>query len=607
MKFTLSHKAIILVSIPLLFEFIFLGALAYLLGQAEKESTLIFKSANIGHCSNKLIKDIFELSTMPHHEIIDLFASSGYKAKVETVRSDLKELLIATKDDRSEQLVARRSIEAGEEAFELIQHIETTFEAGDSLSAIEQLKQLRVSLRDCIGRMISNDLITMAQTEKQKAEQYHAKQLALRNLIQLVLVAGLVLNAVITFLVAFIISKKIVGRLAIIVENNFLLASGMQLRPPLDGNDEISELDKTFHQLADSLARAKEKEKSIIEHSADVICSLDSDGKVITANPASKRVLGYSEEMILGLNLRSILVNDDIESFNRILSDAKTTKTEMEFESRINQKNGDSIGIIDVLWSIHWVDSERSFFCVGHDITQRKELERIKQQFMAMISHDLRTPLTTISNYLELLSAGILGELTDKGKHLLTIGEQNVSHMLSLINDLLDLEKADFGGLKLDCSAQKVNELIEQAVKSITNLAVGKNVEIMVDSTELSVLADNKRILQVLTNLLNNAIKFSPKNSKIVLAARQVNNMACISISDEGRGIPDDMKLAIFERFRQVRSTDSTELVGSGLGLAICKAIVELHGGKIQVEDSPSGGSTFSFSLPLVEAELNIN
>ena len=364
------------------------------------------------------------------------------------------------------------------------------------------------------------------------------------------------------------------GRLAIIVENNFLLASGMQLRPPLDGNDEISELDKTFHQLADSLARAKEKEKSIIEHSADVICSLDSDGKVITANPASKRVLGYSEEMILGLNLRSILVNDDIESFNRILSDAKTTKTEMEFESRINQKNGDSIGIIDVLWSIHWVDSERSFFCVGHDITQRKELERIKQQFMAMISHDLRTPLTTISNYLELLSAGILGELTDKGKHLLTIGEQNVSHMLSLINDLLDLEKADFGGLKLDCSAQKVNELIEQAVKSITNLAVGKNVEIMVDSTELSVLADNKRILQVLTNLLNNAIKFSPKNSKIVLAARQVNNMACISISDEGRGIPDDMKLAIFERFRQVRSTDSTELVGSGLGLAICKAIV---------------------------------
>ena len=204
----------------------------------------------------------------------------------------------------------------------------------------------------------------------------------------------------------------------------------------------------------------------MIEHSADVICSLDSDGRLSTANPACKRVLGYSEDMIIGLNLRSILVNDDIESFNKILSTARSQQTETEFESRMRRKDGDTISVIDVLWSIRWVESEKSFFCVGHDVTARKENRKTQTKIHGYDKHDLRTPLATISNYLEMLNAGLFGELSEKGEHLLKVAERNANRMICLINDLLDLEKAEFGGLKIETSIHDLNDLLDQSIKN---------------------------------------------------------------------------------------------------------------------------------------------
>jgi len=599
-KFTLTHKAIILVTIPLLFEFVFIAALAYLLNQAEEESTLVFRSANIGNCSNKLIKDIFELSAIPHNEIMELFASNGYKIKIETIRSDLKELSQAAKDNPSEQLIVKKSIASGEEAFILVEELEKTFQSGNLLGAIDQLKQLRGELRSCMQHMISNDLITMAQTEQQKAVEYHNKQLASRKQIQFLLIAGLLFNAIITIFVAWLITKKIVGGLGLLIDNNYRLVSGVTLNPPIGGSDEIANLDSTFHEMAISLSEAKQREKSMIEHSLDVICSLDPQGKLTAVNPACKRILGYPESILLGMNLRGITVEEDIEPLNNALSSAGSGETETKFESRVRQENG---GIVDVLWSIHWVESASSFFCVGHDITARKEMERLKQQFMAMISHDLRTPLTTIGNYLEMLAAGIFGSLSDKGQHLLKVAENNANRMLTLINDLLDLEKAEFGGLKLDCSVQNLNDLLDQSIKSVANLASEKQVSLELAETDLVVYADPKRVAQVLVNLLNNAIKFSPSGGIIKVIAKVNDGMAFIHVVDQGRGIPEHLREAIFERFQQVEISDAADKGGSGLGLAICKAIVELHGGHITVENNKDAGSTFSFSLPLTKQD----
>lgn len=259
MKFTLTPKGIILVAIPLLFEFVFLGALAFLLAQAEQESNLVFKSANIGNCSNKLLRDIFELSAIPHSEVVELFTSNGYQSKIETIRSDLNKLSLAVKDNPEQALIIKKSIAAGEEAFLLIEQLQKTFASGNTLGAIDQLKQLRGELRSCIQQMISIDLIEMAQIEKAKAEEYHKKQLISRKEIQSLLIFGLILNAVITLIVAFLITKNIVGRLATLIDNNFRLVSGLPLNPIIGGSDEIANLDETFHEMAISLAELKRK------------------------------------------------------------------------------------------------------------------------------------------------------------------------------------------------------------------------------------------------------------------------------------------------------------------------------------------------------------
>lgn len=565
----------ILVSIPLVFELFFVGTLSFLLAQAESESHKAFQASRIGDCSNILIKDMFELTSMTRDDALQALSSDWYKSTVSTIKSDLIALQSAVKDDPTQERIVQESVEAGEEAIFLLDQLHKNFESSGLLTTIDKVKTLRDELRSCVKRILSRDLMEMALKEKQKAENSRSKHLGFRTQIKSSLIVGILLNVIIAILVVLTFSRKIVKRLDIVIDNNFRLASDLSLNPAMGGSDEIAKLDATFHELANSLSKAKQKEKSMIEHSADVICSLDSDGRLSTANPACKRVLGYSEDMIIGLNLRSILVNDDIESFNKILSTARSQQTETEFESRMRRKDGDTISVIDVLWSIRWVESEKSFFCVGHDVTARKEIERLKQKFTAMISHDLRTPLATISNYLEMLNAGLFGELSEKGEHLLKVAERNANRMICLINDLLDLEKAEFGGLKIETSIHDLNDLLDQSIKTVSSLALRKQVRIDLIPTNLEVVVDNNRILQILINLLSNAIKFSPKESVIRIKTEECDNMVIVHISDQGRGIPDNMKEAIFERFQQVEISDAVDQGGSGLGLAICKKLLE--------------------------------
>jgi len=597
-KLTLIQKGIVLVTIPLLFQFLFVGVLALLLAQAEKESSRFFHSVNIGNCSNKLIKDVFEISAISHSEMVELVSTDAYKEKIGAIRSDLEELSKAACDNPAQQAVIKKSAQAGDEAFMLVEQLRATFISGDALSAIDQLKELRGELRSCMQQMISKELLAMAQSEIKNAKEAHNRQLAFRQRIQLALIIGLVLNAAATLFVVWIIARKLVSRLKILIDNNYRLASRMPLNEPLGGGDEIANLDATFHEMATSLAEAKQKEKSMIEYSVDAICSLDGSGKITAANPACANILGLPQDSVLGNNLKNILVSEDLDDFNESLLRAKSGKSQCQVESKVIQSNGNTT---DVLWSLHWVQSEESFFCVGHDITERKEVERLKQQFMAMVSHDLRTPLSTISNYLEMLGAGLFGQLTEKGEHLLQIAESNVNRMLALINDLLDLERAEFAGLKIECSPQKLNSLVDHSIKSVNNLALKKQIHMEFDNTDLVVDADNNRIIQVLVNLLSNAIKFSPKNGKVNVSVEECEGKAWVRVSDQGRGVPPHMKEKIFEHFQQVEIADAVEKGGSGLGLAICKAIVELHGGAIKVEGNMPSGSTFCFSLPLAK------
>lgn len=220
-----------------------------------------------------------------------------------------------------------------------------------------------------------------------------------------------------------------------------------------------------------------------------------------------------------------------------------------------------------------------------------------KQELMQMVAHDLRTPLTSIQASLSLMSLGILGELPEKAIKQVDVAEKSSSRLISLINDLLDIEKLEAGKMEMDSRNIELAPVIQSGVEAVQEFANQRKVSIDVKPTDVSVFADGDRLVQVLVNLLSNAIKYSPETG-VVTIETVVAQMIEVRIIDQGRGVPAKFKEAIFQRFQQVDISDSKEKKGTGLGLPICKAIVEAHGGKIGVESEPGQGSTFWFRVP---------
>jgi signal transduction histidine kinase len=216
-----------------------------------------------------------------------------------------------------------------------------------------------------------------------------------------------------------------------------------------------------------------------------------------------------------------------------------------------------------------------------------------------MVSHELRTPLTSIRGSLGLLASGKLGALTDAGERMLDIAVHNTDRLVRLIGDILDVERIESGRFVPECVPTRVNEIVEDAALAMQAAAEKAGIAIDVEADELTVLADRDRTVQALTNLLDNALKFSPHGSRVRVRARRDGGAARFSIEDRGRGIAPEHLEVIFERFRQIDSSDTRRKGGSGLGLAIARGIVQQQSGRIWAESEQGRGSTFHFTLPL--------
>jgi signal transduction histidine kinase len=245
---------------------------------------------------------------------------------------------------------------------------------------------------------------------------------------------------------------------------------------------------------------------------------------------------------------------------------------------------------------------DRMLFETGNHLL---ELETFKRQLISIVSHELRTPLLSVSSALELFGEGVFGDLPEKAKIRLKFAQEEADRLIRLINDLLDIEKMEAGKFVLDKSEIKVAELIETSTTSVVQLAEAKQIKLEPSVVDATLCADRDRLCQVLINLLSNAIKFSPEAGVISVKVETGESYMEFRVSDQGRGIPEELRAKIFDRFVQVEKTDASVRGGSGLGLAIAKAIVEQHGGTIGVESELGHGSTFWFKVPLHETESN--
>lgn len=240
------------------------------------------------------------------------------------------------------------------------------------------------------------------------------------------------------------------------------------------------------------------------------------------------------------------------------------------------------------------------FYSLTTDITELKRIDRMKSEFVSTVSHELRTPLTSIRGSLGLISGGVAGELPEAVKTLVGIAKNNCERLIRLINDILDIEKLEFGNMQLDLKVVDLKPLMVQALAANEGYGAERHVGLSLDFPDdrLQVHVDSDRLTQVMTNLLSNAMKFSPEGAKVEVHVSRSGLWVRVEVRDHGPGIPDEFRDRIFQKFSQADSSDTRQKGGTGLGLHISRAIVERMGGRIDFVTQAGVGTTFFFELP---------
>lgn len=605
MRVSLSVKVIVFVALLLGVELGFVGMLSNIHQQAEAEVERSMKSKRVIDALNIISKEMYKMVLVFNNSTFNIVtvqkedldsaqrvSMEQYEILKEEFKDDAANLAIVKASERAalQGLLLFRTIQL--DPSQLLQLNDPVFRRG-------QLKKLKVFAKS----VMSEEFVDLGRQEKRIFEDSHLNQSNLRNQQEQTLFGGIIVTVMISLAITFYLVRRVAMRLNTMTENTQRLAAGKPLHEAMTGTDEIAQLDQTFHDMAEALRESARKERAVIENARDVICSLDEEGKFLAVNPAASRLFLRDPADLIGRRYISLIYGEDVHnvlhSVENIMRGAQQEETQDSFEARVVRPNGE---IIDTMWSVHWSSRDRSLFCVVHDETERKQAERMKQEVVAMVTHDLRTPVAIVRNFLEMLDNKMLGELNQKGQDLAKVADRSTMQMLSLINDLLDIEKIKAGMLQLYVEDIPLKDLLETACKPMQSLAEDLHINVQVEALDVEVRADEERVVRVITNLLSNALKFSPQSSTITVKAQIKDNYAVVSVCDQGRGIPRGLLPTIFDRFTQVKASDARVKGGSGLGLAICKAIVELHGGNIWVESTEDKGSTFSFTLPTVGA-----
>lgn len=363
-------------------------------------------------------------------------------------------------------------------------------------------------------------------------------------------------------------------------------------------NEELALATARTSETAEALRASEQRMRAILENMLGGLIMVDLQGVIELVNPAAERMFGYQVAELLGQPL-SVLVPKtpglDAGAFLRKASE-KAMGRVTEWEGR--RKNGEVFPFELALFQFETVAGRRIAGSIV-DLTERREVERLKSEFVSSISHELRTPLTSIRGSLGLLAGGALGTLPAEAAEIVAVAERNVVRLIGLINNILDLERLEGGRLEMELESVETSPIVTRALESVQSFADQAGVLLVAERASVRVRADADRLVQVLVNLLSNAVKFSPAGGTVTVRVVPGSSMAEFQVEDRGRGVPPALREAIFERYRQVEASDSRRKGGAGLGLAICKATVEQHGGSIGVRDAEGAGSMFWFTIPL--------
>jgi len=699
----------VLVSLPLFFSLLFVVLFSGLLHNLEADLTRQSHQRAISRLSNSLLNQLIRAQQTIND--YNLTKDPSLKSRLSITAQELNSEI-----DNLHKLGAQ---ETGEP--EQLQRIGKLSQHG--LSLVEQANSNLGSESKQNQRRLYDDLqlvtADLAESAANQSAQLEDTQMLKAKDLSFWLLTGIIASVLAIFVVTYMFGRRISKRLDVLSRNAINLSQDQPLEAVLGGSDEISELDKVFHTMADSLGELRQKERALVENVTDVICTIDLSGTITKMNHASLQVLGYLPEELVGKRYQELIANEDQVETVQQLRKMGRSKLQENFENKTRHKNG---AVINILWSGHWSELEHSFYFVAHDITKRKqqeellkqseakvrgilesmpigiimidaqdaitfvnppiermfnvraaeiigsspfslfashpnrepqesfselvtrasgpghewgavrpegekfdaeltaqdpstrtdiglviaivdvtaahEVQRMKQELISIVSHELRSPLTSIKGFLSLLIEGVYGELSVKLIDRARRADANTQRLMRLVNDLLLIEKLESGIMSIEKSAIAFSSVLQQALDSLRDFANSHQVKLEAESIEEQLFADGDRLTQVMINLISNAIKYSESGQSVSITCAEAPGWFEVRVTDQGRGIPLSARQRIFERFQQVETDDSKRKGGTGLGLAICKAIIEQHGGTIGVDSELGKGSAFWFRLP---------
>jgi len=359
----------------------------------------------------------------------------------------------------------------------------------------------------------------------------------------------------------------------------------------------------------EALTTSEEKFRSAMEYAPIGMAILDLDGRWVQVNKALCELLDFSQDEFLDVDFRAMIHPDEVEDGLKMVG--QLLNDEINYysaERRYLHRSGCYIWTeLSVSLVRHSNGEPHYIISQFQDITQRREMERLKSEFISTVSHELRTPLTSIRGALGLISGSMAKDLPASANKLINIAHKNSERLILLINDILDIDKIASGNMRFDMHREVVGELVEHAVEANQSYADRFNVTIVAGhiDPDLRITVDAARFHQVLSNLLSNAAKFSPSNGNVEISVEANSGNVRITVRDHGPGISEDFKQRIFGKFSQADSSATREKSGTGLGLHISRQILDHMDGTIGFESTPGNGANFWIEFPLVSDPID--
>ncbi len=354
-----------------------------------------------------------------------------------------------------------------------------------------------------------------------------------------------------------------------------------------------------------------DKTKAIVEGIADGVIVFDANNKVIMINPTAELMLNLPVPIVLGQDMRDLIEEADeafgreailtvltvlsalVGSRERLEAGEPLTQTRFQMGEKTIAASFTSVALTD--------EGPFNVVAVFRDITKEAEIDRMKSEFLSMAAHELRAPMTSIKGYSDMLLMGLAGEYDERQKQFLDTIKANVDRVLEMVNEFSEISRLETGALKLDAKPLHLDDLVSEVIVSLLPQIEAKEINLTVEvPPDLpAVWGDRTRIIQILTNLVTNAYKYTPKGGRIAITTQWVDDSVQVDVADTGIGIAPQDQEKLFTRFFRADHPEIRRVTGTGLGLSITKSIVEMHGGHIWVESQLGKGSTFSFTLPL--------